>query len=246
MKRAWTVAAAVALTTASFATAPGAVAQEAVEGEVRQLVTFRFLPGRAPEARAILRERALPLYGENPAMTSFRGFREVESPVPLDLIVVSGFQGMAGMDASNETLSELAADAGTSVGTVYGDIAALSATHHDQFVAMLPELSQGDPSSRPLVAMISYRLLPGERGRFLRTLREETVPWERSRGIAASTGRFLLSDGWHYLRVVGLDSLAEYQAYWDAVDEAGHGYIDGITTRRLEVILAPVPELSVR
>jgi hypothetical protein len=217
-----------------------------MEGEVRQLVTFRFLPGRAAEARAIFRNRALPLYRDNPAMTSFRAFREVESPVPLDLIVVSGFLGMTGMDESNAALDALAAERGTSLGAVYGEIGALSATHDDQFVAMLPELAVDDPAQRGLVAMISYRLLPGEHERFLRTLREETVPWERRRGIPSATARFLLSDGWHYLRVVGFDSLGDYEAYWAGVEGAGHDYIDGITTKRRETILAPVPGLAVR
>ncbi len=41
-------------------------------------------------------------------MLRFRGFREAERPEPLDLIVVSTFRGMAGMDVSNRTLRERA------------------------------------------------------------------------------------------------------------------------------------------
>ena len=221
-------------------------AQEAVHGELRQLVTFRFLPGESEAAWSVFRDHALPLYRQNEAMRSVRAFREVESPVPMDLVVVSSFRGMAGMDASNQALRRLASETGTSMEDVHGRIAALSADHHDQFVTMLPAFSHGDPSARPLVALVWYRLMPGEARRFERALEEELVPWERASSIPAATGRFLVSDGWDYLRWIGFDSLADYQAYWEAVGSVGHGYIDGITAKRREVIVAPVPELAVR
>ncbi|MDH3269769.1 MAG: hypothetical protein OEN56_00460 [Gemmatimonadota bacterium] len=209
-------------------------------------MTFRLLPGRSAEVSEIFREQALPLYERNEAMLSFRGFREVESPVALDLIVVSAFRGMAGMDDSNEALRSLAAERGTSIGGVYGSIAAASSGHDDQFVEMLAHLSHGDASDRPLVALVWYRLLPGEGGRFERTLGDRIVPWERETGTPSATGRFLVSDGWHYLRFLGFASLADYHAYWKGVDAEGHDYLDGITAVRREVIVAPVPELSVR
>lgn len=40
------------------------------------------------------RDHAIPLYRRDEAMLSFRAFREIESPVALDLIVVSAFRGM--------------------------------------------------------------------------------------------------------------------------------------------------------
>lgn len=221
-------------------------AQEVFPGEVRQLVTFRFVPGRSADAQAVFRERALPLYRQDEAMRAFRGFREVESSIPLDLVVMSSFEGMAGMDEHNVLLSSLPGPDGLGIGGFYGAVGELIVAHDDQFVEMLPGLSSGDPSTRRRVALVWYRLLPGEAGRFERALADDVVPWERSADIPAVTGRFLLSDGWHYLRMVGLDSLGDYQAYWEGVRAAGHGYIDGITTGRREVILAPVPELSVR
>lgn len=240
------VAGTVALAVIAWPGLPGHLgAQEAGGAEVRQLVTFRFLPGAAADAIGIYREQALPLYEQDEAMLSLRVFREVESPVPLDLVVVRSFAGMRGMDASNEALRALAADEGTSIGSIYGAIAARSATHHDEFVEMLPRLANGDPSARSLVAMVRYRTLPGEQARFERTLRE-TSRWEREHAIASETGRFLVSDGWHYLRLLGFDSLGAYQAYWSEVGAAGHGYIDGITALRQEVIVAPVPDLFVR
>lgn len=221
-------------------------AQEVFDGEVRQLVTFRFVPGRSADAQTIFRERALPLYRLDEAMHSFRAFREVESSIPLDLVVVSSFEGMAGMDEHNAALGALPGPDGRGIGGFYGEIGGLIAAHDDQFVEMLPALSDGDPSSRRRVALVWYRLIPGEAPRFERTLAEDLLPWERSMEIPSATGRFLLSDGWHYLRVVGFDSLAGYQAYWEGAANAGHAYLDVITTTRREVILAPVPELSVR
>jgi hypothetical protein len=213
---------------------------------VRQLVTFRFQAGRSGDALRIFTEQALPLYERNEAMRSFRGLREVESPVPLDLVVVSSFDGMAGMDASNEALRTLASQAGTTIGAVYGGIAALSESHHDQFVEMVPELGSGDPMSERLVALVWYRTLPGEQERFERTL-ADVVAWEREQGVPASTGRFLVSDGWTHLRFLGFESLGAYQAYWsDVHGSPDRGYLSGVIAVRREAILAPVPELSVR
>ena len=215
--------------------------------EVRQLVTFKFQPGKTGEAIALFRERALPLYERNEPMLSFRGFREVESPEPLDLIVVSAFRGMAGMDESNAALRAEAERSGASVGAIYGDIGALSTSHHDQFVEMLAPLSNGDPTTERLVALVSYQLLPGEGPAFERAMRSAIVEWEKAAGVPSATGRFLISDGWHYLRFIGFDSLGDYHDYWSRLgSEAGYSAIDRLTVRRKEIVVAPVPELAVR
>jgi len=210
-------------------------------------VTFLFLPGRAGDAMALYRERAIPLYRRNDAMLSFRGLREVESPVALDLVVVSAFRGMRGMDESNASLRMAAASEGTSIGEIYGAIGTLSSSHDDQFVAMLPALGNGDPSSKRLVALVWYQTLPGRGAEFEEIVERTVGPWERDAGVPASTGRFLVSDGWHYLRFLGFDSLADYETYRAGLASlAPRGSLDAITARSRQVILAPVPELSVR
>ena len=222
-------------------------AQEPVDAEVRQIVTFAFLPGKSADALAVFRDRAVPLYANNTPMLSFRGFREVESPRALDLIVVSAFAGMQGMDESNATLRRLAAEAGSSMGEIYGDISALSSGHTDEFVEMFPALGTGDASSKRLTAFVWYRVVPGQAYAFESALETAIVPWERSAGVASATGRFLVSDGWDYLRFLAFESLAEYQDYWARVGlEAGYARISGLTAERREVIVAPVQELSVR
>ena len=222
-------------------------AQAPAAGEVRQIVTFSFLPGKATEALAYYRDRVVPLYARDPALRSFRGFREVESPVPLDLIVVSAFRGMAGMDTSSATLRALAREAGTGIGALYGDIAALSTGHTDQFVEMLPALGTGDPASRRLTAFVWYRLTPGQAGAFEQTLAQAVVPWEAAQNVPSATGRFLLSDGWHYLRLLAFDTLGDYHAYWKgAGGAAGHDRLEGLTAARRTVLVASVPALSVR
>ena len=227
--------------------ADNAFSQVPVESEVRQIVTFSFLPGKFGDALTIYRDQAVQLYKSNPAMLSVRGFREVESPIPLDLIVVSAFKSMAGMDESNSTLRTIATDAGTSIGAIYGGIASFSSGHTDQFVEMLPALGAGDPSSRRLTAFIWYDILPGQSESFEEILESTTVPWEKKSGIPSATGRFLVSDGWNYLRLVGFDSLGDYQEYWSLLNEvAGHSQIAGLTVRRREVIVASVSSLSVR
>jgi hypothetical protein len=221
-------------------------AQEGGPPEVRQLVTFKFQPGKSGEAIKVFREQALPLYELNDPMLSFRGFREVESPESLDLIVVSAFQGMAGMDRSNSSLAAAAAQAGASVGAIYGKIGALSVSHTDQFVEMVAPLMNGDPTERRLVALVSFQLLPGEGESFERLLADAVLPWEQAAGVPSATGRFLVSDGWHNLRFIGFDSLGDFHDYWTRASESGHGVIDQLTVRRKEIIMAPVPELSVR
>ena len=222
-------------------------AQVPVEAEVRQIVTFNFLPGRAAEAMATFRDRAIPLYKDDAAMLSFRAFREVESPIPLDLIVVSAFRGMAGMDRSNAQLRDLATRAGTSIGAVYGQIGGLASGHTDQFVEMLPSLGSGDPSSRRLTAFVWYRILPAQGEAFEAALAATVVPWELASGVPSATGRFLVSDGWHYLRLLGFDSLGDYQAYGsNVVKQAAYARVGALIVERREVIVAGVRELSVR
>ena len=227
---------------------PSAVAAQVPrEGEVRQLVTFSFLPGRSGDAIRRYREGAVPLYQQDESMLTFRGFREVESPVALDLMVVSSFDGMAGMDASNARLREVAAAAGTSIGALYGELGALSSAHTDQFVEMLPALGTGDASSRRLTAFVWYRVTPGARPGFEAAMSEVVEGPDRSTGTPSATGRFLVSDGWDYLRMLAFDSLADFQAYQDALSAHPSGRrLDGVIAARRQVILASVPELAVR
>lgn len=214
--------------------------------EVRQIVTFSFLPGRSAEAVGIFRDEALPLYRENPAMRSFRGFREVESPIPLDLVVVSSFQGMEGMDLSNEALGQLAADRGTSVGAIYGRISALAATHTDQFAEMIPNLGRGDPTATRLTAVVWYQIDHTVLSDF-ETALIRLAAFENDDDIPSATGRMLLSDGWDYVRFLGFESLAAYQDYWTTIRAArDYEILAGATVRRREMILARVPELDVR
>ena len=237
---------AVAIGLTGLVYAPGLRAQTPQAGEVRQLVTFTFLPGRASDAVAMFRERAKPLYEDDAHMRSFRAFREVESPVPMDLMVVSSFDGMAAMDRSNALLSELARDAGTSIADVYGGIAAASTGHTDQFVEMLPELGWGDPSESRLTAFVWFRIPPGEGQAFERALRT-VAEADREGGVPSATGRFLVSDGWDYLRILGFDSLGAFQDYRrPPVRGVRAGPLTGLTVQRRQVILSQLPALAVR
>lgn len=230
-----------------LAGSPAIDAQIPVEGEVRQLVTFRFLPGRSQEALELYRRDAIPLYRADHAMTSFRGLREVESPVPLDLVVVSAFDGMAGMDESNRALRALAEGRGASIGAIYGAIGALSSSHDDQFVEMLPRLGNGDPTRHRLIALLWYAVDPGSEAEFEEILERAVTPWEATHGRVASTGRFLLSDGWTHLRILGIDSLGEFHNYQSEHRlQPWHTDIRELLDRDRQVILAVIPDFSVR
>ncbi len=217
--------------------------------EVRQIVSFRFLPGKTAEAIQIFHDEARPLYEANGPMLRFRAYREVESPEPLDLVVVSSFRGMEGMDASNIALSEEASRRGTRVGDIYGRIAASSDGHRDEFVEMDPSLSWGEVDGAGLVVLIRLRLAPGRRGSYETLLRERVVPWEKEHHLAtgSESGRFVLSDGFDFFRILGISSLEEWQRYVEAVRTAHFApEIDEWIAESRQVILAPVRELSVR
>jgi len=117
------------------ATAGDLSAQVPVELEVRQIVTFSFLPGKSADAISIYRDQVTPLYEKVEAMLSFRGFREIESPVPFDLIAVSAFDGMAGMDDSNAMLRTVALEASHEL------IDNLTALRREVIAASIQELS---------------------------------------------------------------------------------------------------------
>lgn len=215
--------------------------------EVRQFVTFKFEPGMTSKAVSIFADALLPVYRDASALLRFRGYHEAESPEPLDLIVVSSFKGMAGMDALNAQLAG-ARPAGPSVRQIYGQIADMSASHHDQFVEMIGDLAVAKAPSR-LQVFESVRIVPGGRGDFERLLASTVVPWER--GLASiktsETGRFLISDGWDYLRILGIDSLADDYAYISATRTQAFGArLDGLVVARKRIVVREDPALSVR
>ena len=216
---------------------------------MRQIVSFRFLPGETARAIGILRDEARPLYEANDPMLRFRAYREVESSEPLDLVVISSFRGMAEMDQSNQALAEEAARRGTSVPSLYGKIAAASAGHRDELVRMDPGMSWGDVDGARLVALVRLRLAPGGRSPFETLVRERVVPWEKEQRLLAGSesGTFLLADGFDFLRVLGISSLGEWQRYVEALREAPFASeMEGWIAESSQVILAPVRELSVR
>ena len=106
---------------------PGRVsAQAPVEArEVRQLVTFRFLPGQTGAALELYRTLLVPIYREIEPMRTVRLLSEVESPEPLDLMVVTHYADMAGMDRANRALRQLSADR-PPIGELYRRVSDLS------------------------------------------------------------------------------------------------------------------------
>jgi hypothetical protein len=69
-------------------------------------------------------------------MRTVRLLGEVESPEPLDLVVVTHYADMAGMDRANPGDAGLPAD-GPTIGQLYQQVADLSLGHHDQFIEVL-------------------------------------------------------------------------------------------------------------
>ncbi len=217
--------------------------------EVRQIVSFRFLPGKTADAIQIFRDEAHPLYVSNGSMLRFRAYREVESPEPLDLVVVSSFGGLEGMDRSNRAIAEEAERRGTRVGDIYGRISASSYGHRDELLEMDPRLSWGDLDSAELVVLIRQRLPPGRSSAYETLLRERLVPWEREHRLTtgSESGRSLLSDGFDFFRILGIENLASWQRYVETVRGAPFASDqESWIVESRQVILAPVRELFVR
>ncbi|MFT5144073.1 MAG: hypothetical protein ACI80V_003655 [Rhodothermales bacterium] len=223
-----------------------AAGQVPFEGEVRQIVTFSLLPGRSGEALDLYRERALPLYKSDQHMHAFRVYREVESPVAMDVMVVSSFLGMSGMDSSNTSLRMLAQEAGSSIGSIYGAIGGLSSSHTDQFVEMLPDLGAGDASAARITAFMWFNVEPGQSEAFESGIADTVLPWEKESGVAASTGRVLVSDGWDYLRVVGRESLGDFQSYLEGLNSHGGDELDPTISRRRVILVSNMKDMAIR
>ena len=83
------LAAACALTLAGAGSQRLAAQPRAESREVRQLVTFRFLPGQTRAALDLYRASLVPIYRAVGEIRTVRMFGEVERPEPLDLMVVT-------------------------------------------------------------------------------------------------------------------------------------------------------------
>lgn len=216
--------------------------------EVRQLVTFLFQPGRAAEASAIYEKQLLPIYADVPALRRFRAYHEAESPEPLDLVVVSSYGGMAGMDTANAALRR-GAGTGRSAFAIYGTLAALSHSHHDQFIEMLPSLSDSVSSPATLTVFQYIRVSPGMQADFESALRDLVRRSEKDGQLYdwSETGRVLVGDGWDYVRIFGVRTLADWHRYQRfALSPTMLAPFNRTIAARKTIILRHDPRLDVR
>ena len=217
-------------------------------GEVRQMVTFQFQPGRSADAFTIYEKQLTPIYAEVAPLRRFRGYREAESPEPLDLVVVSSYDGMAGMDAANEALRRPTAT-GQSALALYGVLSGMTQSHHDQFVEMLPALSDSVTDAADLTVFEYIRVAPGAQQRFPTLLFTFIRPFERERGLYtwSESGRMLVSDGWDFVRIYGMRSLGDWQRYRERMRNSSRGAeLDAMISARKTIILRRDARLSVR
>lgn len=215
--------------------------------EVWQIVTFRFQPGQAAEAHRIYADSLLPIYRDNPHLLRFRAYREAESPVPLDLMIVSHYAGMAGMDESNRWHRRRATGGG--VGPLYARLSDLSAGHDDQFIEILPSLTTAAKAVPALYVFEWIRVIPGGGPRFEQVLEARAVPWERGLSMVkgSRTGRVLVGDGWDYARVLEVDSLGDYHSLLTRAREAPFtAEWAALVAARRTIIVRNLPELAIR
>ena len=219
--------------------------------EVRQLVTFRFLPGQTRAARDLYRAGILPIYRVVDAMRTVRVFAEVESPEPLDLMVVTHYADMAGMDRANRSLRSLPPD-GPTIGQLYQQVADLSLGHHDQFVEVISPPNIAAAPDGLLEVLEFIRIRAGAAAQFERQMLDVVHPWEEDLAIRnivmrSETARFLVADGWDYLRTYAVRDLAAWQTYSTArARNPAVVVAASLTEQRKTMILREIPDLRVR
>lgn len=215
--------------------------------EVRQIVTFLFQPGRAADASAIYESQLKPIYTDIVPLQRFRAYREAESPEPLDLVVVSSYRGMAGMDAANAAL-RTPHRSGKSAFALYGTLSAMTQHHHDQFVEMLPQVGPAPDDSAGITVFEYLRVAEKDHDMFVQ-LFEHTRRKAVDSGVVRWTefGRMLVSDGWDFLCISHLRSLGDWQRYRAFMrgQHEGRGELAVVTARKT-IILRQDPRLSVR
>lgn len=227
-------------------------AQPPVESrEVRQLVTFRFLPGQTNAALEIYRTHLSPIYREIEAMRTVRAFGEVESPESLDLVVVTHYADLAAMDRANRDLRRPWSDH-PPVFELYRQVSDLSLGHTDQFVELISPPPIAAVPDGMLEVLEFLRLTPGSSGTFERQVLAAVHPWEQQTEmrdviVRSETARFLVADGWDYLRTYAVRDLGAWQAYNAA--RARHPVtfqLQRSIAARKTIILREIPELRVR
>ena len=238
----------IAAVFAVAATAGPAAAQDTPR-EVRQIVTFRFPPTGLQQALVLYEQQLLPVYRELPSLVRFRGYREAESPEPLDLVVVSTYRGMAGMDRANEELRR-APRSGPAVPLIYRRLSELGLGHHDEFAEML-DTSAPDPAVPDWLDVFEYlRVVPDGGAGLEQVIYTRVLPWEQGNPaglLASETGRLIVSDGWDYVRLYRVRNLAGWQAYLQGRREQEWATdFDRHVAARKVIILREAAELRVR
>ena len=98
--------------------------------------------------------------------------------------------------------------------------------------------------------LVSLRIAPGKSSMFETLVRDRLVPWEKELGsgiTGSDAGPFLLSMGWDYTRIIGISTLGDWHRYVrQRRSQAFWSDLEGVVTQSKEIILAPLPELSVR
>jgi hypothetical protein len=216
--------------------------------EVRQIVTFLFQPGRSSEATTIYEKQLRPIYSAVPALRRFRAYHEAESPEPLDLVVVSSYTGMAGMDSANAALRR-PSPTGQSAFALYGLLSGMTQSHHDQFIEIMPAVSDAAADTSSLTVFEYIRVAPGMHTDFETRLRTLIRASEHDAQLYdwSETGRVLVSDGWDYIRMFGIRSLADWHRYQRYAQGSAMRDAFALTVAaRKTIILRNDPRLSVR
>ena len=184
-------------------------------------------------------------------MRHVRAFAEVESPEPLDLMVVTHYADLAAMDRANLELMRPVAER-PPVPMLYERLANMSLGHHDQFVEVLSPPAFAPTPDGTLDVLEFVRVEPGFADSFEQQVLSTVHGWEqqddmRDIVLRSETARFLVADGWDYLRTYAIRNLAAWQAY--AAARSRHPAaiaVNRMVAARKTLILREIDELRVR
>jgi hypothetical protein len=220
--------------------------------EVRQIVTFRFLPGQLSAVLEIYATHLLPIYREIEAIRMVRLLTEAESPEPLDLMVITHYDTLAGMDRANDALARQVPDR-PSVGELYRQIADLSLGHTDQFVELVSPATVTPVGEQPVLEVLEFLRIAAAGGpMFERHALSVVHPWEQETSIRdillrSETSRFLIADGWDHLRTYAVRSLGAWQAYVTARSRHGAAFpFTRMIEQRKTMVLRELAGMRVR
>jgi len=167
------------------------------------------------------------------------------------LMLVTHYADLAAMDRANQELARPVAER-PPVGILYDRLSNMSLGHHDQFVEVLSPPAFAPTPDGTLDVLEFIRVESGFAESFEQQVLSTVHSWEqqddmRDIVLRSETARFLVADGWDYLRTYAIRNLSAWQAY--AAARGRHpaaNAVNRMVAARKTLILREIDDLRVR